>query len=132
MSRSGASTASPLRSYTNGSKTKKSTPFQAKKNVLSELDRETGAGLAFLDAANAGQAAQAFLKGDLNGGLNTLSQAFKDRKQDMIKIGAGALAAKLVDLEDYKDTSEALTEQGQRLSIRTIRRMFSCTDRWFI
>ena len=57
---------------------------------------ETGAGLAFLDAANAGQAAQAFLKGDLNGGLTVLSTAFQSRKQDMIKIGAGALAAKLV------------------------------------
>ena len=34
---------------------------------------ETGAGLAFLDAANAGTAAQAFLKGDLKGGLDTLS-----------------------------------------------------------
>ena len=41
---------------------------------------ETGAGLAFLDAANAGQAAQAFLKGDLNGGLNTLSSAFKSNR----------------------------------------------------
>ena len=57
---------------------------------------ETGAGLAFLDAANAGRAAQAFLKGDLNGGLNVLSSAFKSNKQNMIKIGAGALAAKLV------------------------------------
>ena len=38
---------------------------------------ETGAGLAFLDAANAGQAAQSFLRGDINGGLNTLSSAFK-------------------------------------------------------
>ncbi len=57
---------------------------------------ETGAGLAFLDAANAGQAAQAFLKGDLNGGLNTLSSAFKSNKNQMIRIGAGALAAKLV------------------------------------
>lgn len=57
---------------------------------------ETGAGLAFLDAANAGQAAQAFLKGDLNGGLNTLSSAFKSNKNTMIRIGAGALAAKLV------------------------------------
>ena len=57
---------------------------------------ETGAGLAFLDAANAGTAAKSFLAGDLNAGLNTLSQAFKTNKQDMIKIGAGALAAKLV------------------------------------
>jgi len=57
---------------------------------------ETGAGLAFLDAANAGTAAKSFLAGDLNAGLNTLSQAFKSNKQDMIKIGAGALAAKLV------------------------------------
>ena len=95
MSRSGASTASPLRSYTNGSKTKKSTPFQAKKTFSVNLI-ETGAGLAFLDAANAGQAAQAFLKGDLNGGLNTLSSAFKSNKDQMIRIGAGALAAKLV------------------------------------
>ena len=33
---------------------------------------ETGAGLAFLDAADAGPAAQSFLKGDLKGGLDTL------------------------------------------------------------
>ena len=32
---------------------------------------ETGAGLAFLDAANAGTAAQSFIKGDLKGGLDT-------------------------------------------------------------
>jgi len=57
---------------------------------------ETGAGLAFLDAANAGTAAQSFIKGDLKGGLDTLSSAFKSNKQDMIKIGAGTLAAKLV------------------------------------
>ena len=57
---------------------------------------ETGAGLAFLDAANAGTAAQSFIKGDLKGGLDTLSNAFKTNKQDMIKIGAGTLAAKLV------------------------------------
>jgi len=57
---------------------------------------ETGAGLAFLDAANAGTAAQSFIKGDLQGGLNTLSSAFKLNKQDMIKIGAGTLAAKLI------------------------------------
>ena len=57
---------------------------------------ETGAGLAFLDAANAGTAAQSFIRGDLKGGLDTLSNAFKTNKQDMIKIGAGTLAAKLV------------------------------------
>ena len=57
---------------------------------------ETGAGLAFLDAANAGTAAQSFIKGDLKGGLDTLSNAFKTNKQDMIKIGAGTLAAKLI------------------------------------
>ena len=57
---------------------------------------ETGAGLAFLDAANAGTAAQSFIKGDLKGGLDVLSNAFKTNKQDMIKIGAGTLAAKLV------------------------------------
>jgi hypothetical protein len=57
---------------------------------------ETGAGLAFLDAANAGQAAQSFIKGDINGGLNTLSNAFKANKNDFIKIGVGTLAAKLV------------------------------------
>ena len=57
---------------------------------------ETGAGLAFLDAANAGQAAQSFIKGDINGGLNTLSNAFKTNKNDFIKIGVGTLAAKLV------------------------------------
>ena len=57
---------------------------------------ETGAGLAFLDAANAGQAAQAMIKGDINGGLKVLSSAFKTNKNDFIKIGVGTLAAKLV------------------------------------
>ncbi len=57
---------------------------------------ETGAGLAFLDAADAGKASQSFLKGDINGGLQTLSNAFKSNKDQMVRIGAGALAAKLV------------------------------------
>ena len=57
---------------------------------------ETGAGLAFLDAANAGAAAQSMAKGDIAGGLKTLSSAFKSNKDQMIRIGAGALAAKLV------------------------------------
>jgi len=57
---------------------------------------ETGAGLAFLDAADAGKASQSFLKGDIKGGLNTLSNAFKTNKDLMVRIGAGALAAKLV------------------------------------
>jgi len=57
---------------------------------------ETGAGLAFLDAANAGTASQSFLKGDIQGGLKTLGDAFKTNKDQMVRIGAGALAAKLV------------------------------------
>jgi hypothetical protein len=57
---------------------------------------ETGAGLAFLDAANAGTAAQQMIGGNLKGGLETLSGAFKTNKNEMIKIGAGTLAAKLV------------------------------------
>jgi len=57
---------------------------------------ETGAGLAFLDAADAGKAAQNFIKGDINGGLKILSNAFKTNKNDFIKIGVGTLAAKLV------------------------------------
>ena len=57
---------------------------------------ETGAGLAFLDAANAGQAAQSLLKGDIAGGLKTLGDAFKTNRDTMIRVGAGALAAKLV------------------------------------
>ena len=57
---------------------------------------ETGAGLAFLDAANAGTAAKSFIKGDINGGLSILSNAFKTNKNDFIKIGVGTLAAKLV------------------------------------
>jgi len=57
---------------------------------------ETGAGLAFLSAANAGTASKEFLAGNLEAGLGTLSTAFKTNKQEMIKIGAGALAAKLV------------------------------------
>jgi len=57
---------------------------------------ETGAGLAFLDAANAGTAAQSFIRGDINGGLQVLSSAFKTNKNDFIKIGIGTVAAKLV------------------------------------
>ena len=57
---------------------------------------ETGAGLAFLDAANAGTAAQSLLKGDIAGGLKTLGDAFKTNRDTMIRVGAGALAAKLV------------------------------------
>ena len=57
---------------------------------------ETGAGLAFLDAADAGPAAQSFLKGDLNGGLQTLSNAFKTNKNEMVRIGAATIAAKTV------------------------------------
>jgi len=57
---------------------------------------ETGAGLAFLDAANAGQAAQSFIQGNIKGGLDVLSSAFKTNKNDFIKIGVGTLAAKLV------------------------------------
>ena len=57
---------------------------------------ETGAGLAFLDAANAGTAAQSFIRGDLKGGIDVLSNAFKANKNDFIKIGVGTVAAKLV------------------------------------
>jgi hypothetical protein len=57
---------------------------------------ETGAGLAFLQAANAGTAAQSFMAGNIKGGLDVLSKAFKDNKNDFIKIGVGTLAAKLV------------------------------------
>ena len=58
---------------------------------------ETGAGLAFLDAANAGTAVkQAIGPEGPAAALTTLSSAFKTNKNDMIKIGAGALAAKLV------------------------------------
>ena len=46
---------------------------------------ETGAGLAFLDAANAGTAAQAFIKGDINGGLKVLSSAFKTNKTTSLR-----------------------------------------------
>ena len=57
---------------------------------------ETGAGLAFLDAATAGTAAQSFLKGDIKGGLDTLSKAFKSNKNEMVRIGAATIAAKTV------------------------------------
>jgi hypothetical protein len=57
---------------------------------------ETGAGLAFLDAADAGKAAQAMIGGNINSGLQILSSAFKKNKNDFIKIGVGTLAAKLV------------------------------------
>ena len=71
-------------------------PRRARKRTFSINLLETGAGLAFLDAANAGQAAQSFIKGDINGGLKVLSSAFKTNKNDFIKIGVGTLAAKLV------------------------------------
>ena len=57
---------------------------------------ETGAGLAFLNAANAGTAAQAFMGGNIKGGIDVLTKAFKSNKNDFIKIGVGTLAAKLV------------------------------------
>ena len=58
---------------------------------------ETGAGLAFLDAANAGKAVKEALgKEGPGGALTTLSSAFKTNKDQMVRIGAGALAAKLV------------------------------------
>jgi len=57
---------------------------------------ETGAGLAFLQASNAGTAAQSFMAGNIKGGIDVLSKAFKDNKNDFIKIGVGTLAAKLV------------------------------------
>jgi hypothetical protein len=57
---------------------------------------ETGAGLAFLDAANAGTAAKDFMSGNIAGGIATLSSAFKTNKNEMIKIGVGTLAAKVV------------------------------------
>jgi hypothetical protein len=58
---------------------------------------ETGAGLAFLDAANAGTAVKQALGSEGPGvALTTLSSAFKTNKDQMVRIGAGALAAKLV------------------------------------
>ena len=58
---------------------------------------ETGAGLAFLDAVDAGKAVkQAIGPEGPAAALTTLSSAFKNKKQEMIRIGAGALAAKLV------------------------------------
>ena len=57
---------------------------------------ETGAGLAFLQAADAGSAAQAMIGGNIKGGIDILSKAFKTNKNDFIKIGVGTLAAKLV------------------------------------
>ena len=58
---------------------------------------ETGAGLAFLDAANAGTAVkQAIGPEGPAAALTTLTTAFKTNKNDFIKIGVGTLAAKLV------------------------------------
>ena len=36
------------------------------------------------------------MKGDIQGGIKTLGDAFKTNKDKMVRIGAGALAAKLV------------------------------------
>jgi len=57
---------------------------------------DLGAGLAFADAANAGAAAQQMIRGDIKGGLDTLSNAFKTNKNAMVAIAAGSMAAKLV------------------------------------
>jgi len=57
---------------------------------------ETGAGLAFLQAANAGTAAQAFMAGNIKGGIEVLSNAFAKNKNDFIKIGAATVVTKLV------------------------------------
>ena len=71
-------------------------PRRRSKRTFSVNLIETGAGLAFLDASNAGKAAQSMIKGDIAGGLKTLGDAFKNNKDQMVRIGAGALAAKLV------------------------------------
>ncbi len=57
---------------------------------------ETSAGLALLDQMNAGSAVKQALDGNLNGSLSTLSNAFKNNKREMVSVGAGALAAKLI------------------------------------
>ena len=75
---------------------RKATTRRRAKRSFSVNLLETGAGLAFLDAANAGTAAQSFLKGDLKGGIDTLSSAFKSNKNEMVKIGAATIAAKVV------------------------------------
>ena len=75
---------------------RRKTPRRKAKRTFSVNLLETGAGLAFLDAANAGTAAQSFLKGDLKGGIDTLSSAFKSNKNEMVKIGAATIAAKVV------------------------------------
>ena len=75
---------------------RRKTPRRRAKRSFSVNLLETGAGLAFLDAANAGTAAQSFLKGDLKGGIDTLSSAFKSNKNEMVKIGAATIAAKTV------------------------------------
>jgi len=75
---------------------RRKTPRRRAKRSFSVNLLETGAGLAFLDAANAGTAAQSFLKGDLKGGIDTLSSAFKSNKNEMVKIGAATIAAKVV------------------------------------
>jgi len=75
---------------------RRKTPRRRAKRTFSVNLLETGAGLAFLDAANAGTAAQSFLKGDLKGGIDTLSTAFKSNKNEMVKIGAATIAAKVV------------------------------------
>ena len=75
---------------------RRKTPRRRAKRTFSVNLLETGAGLAFLDAANAGSAAQSFLKGDLKGGIDTLSSAFKSNKNEMVKIGAATIAAKVV------------------------------------
>lgn len=75
---------------------KKNRKAPRKKRTFSVNLLETGAGLAFLDAANAGTAAQSFLKGDLKSGIDTLSKAFKTNKNEMVRIGAATIAAKTV------------------------------------
>jgi len=73
---------------------KKATRRRKRSFSVNVLD--LGAGLAFADAANAGTAAQQMVKGDVKGGLDTLSKAFKTNKNAMVAIAAGSIAAKLV------------------------------------
>ena len=55
---------------------------------------ETGAALALLEQTAAGSAMKAFIAGDVNTGLSTLSRSAKTNKQAITKTLIGAFLAK--------------------------------------
>jgi hypothetical protein len=72
---------------------------------------ETGAALALIDQVNAGAAMQSFLAGNLNAGLNTLSNAAKKNKSLITKTLVSAFVAKAA-VKSFSRGSPVLASLG--------------------